>query len=93
MTIMRAKKTTLKHRMHVDDDTFVDFVSSLLTYDQMARPSAVEALRVRVVHSVLCTTSVDMLAQESHAPTLPLLRRQNIELVARNPIFSLSGQK
>ena len=46
---MRAKKTTLKHRMHVEDDTFVDFVSSLLTYDQMGRPSAVEALKVTTI--------------------------------------------
>merc|ERR1711988_1048193 len=45
VTIMRAKKTTLKHRMHVQDDVFVDFVESLLTYDQMARPSALDALK------------------------------------------------
>ena len=43
----RTIQTTLKHRMHVDDDVFVDFVESLLTYDQMARPSAIEALKVR----------------------------------------------
>lgn len=50
VTIMRAKKTTLRHRLHTDDDEFIDFVGSLLTYDQIARPSALEALR----HPFIC---------------------------------------
>jgi serine/threonine protein kinase len=50
VTIMRAKKTSVKHRLHTDDDVFVDFVSHLLQYDQTKRPSALEALR----HPFLC---------------------------------------
>mmetsp|Transcript_4904 Transcript_4904/g.6348 ORF Transcript_4904/g.6348 Transcript_4904/m.6348 type:complete len:561 (+) Transcript_4904:73-1755(+) len=45
VTIMRAKKTSIKHRLHTEDEQFVDFVSQLLQYDQTKRPSALEALR------------------------------------------------
>ena len=50
VTIMRAKKTSLKHRLHTDDEDLVDFVSQLLQYDQTKRPSALEALR----HPFVC---------------------------------------
>jgi serine/threonine protein kinase len=50
VTIMRAKKTSIKHRLHTEDEDFVDFVSHLLQYDQTKRPSALEALR----HPFLC---------------------------------------
>lgn len=42
--ILVTKKTTLKQRIGVDDDLFIDFVRWLLEVDPMKRPTAKEAL-------------------------------------------------
>merc|ERR1712070_417727 len=39
------KKTSLRHRMHCDDEHFLNFLYSLLTVDPADRPTAKEALQ------------------------------------------------
>jgi serine/threonine protein kinase len=56
VTIMRAKKTSIKHRLHSDDAEFVDFVTQMLQYDQTKRPTALEALR----HPFVCEKAPDV---------------------------------
>lgn len=51
--IIKTKKSSLKERLQCEDDSFVDFVSKLLTLDQSLRPSAKEALQ----HSFLTQDS------------------------------------
>jgi serine/threonine protein kinase len=60
VTIMRAKKTSIKHRLHTEDAEFADFVTQLLQYDQTKRPSALEALR----HPFVCE-ALDPAEQQS----------------------------
>jgi len=43
--LIYPKRTTLRARLHSDDDDFVDFVRYLLTLDPLTRPTAGEALR------------------------------------------------
>lgn len=45
VVLLYPKKTTLAHRLHTDDQGFLDFVSSLLQLHPGKRPSAEEALR------------------------------------------------
>lgn len=42
--LIYPKRTTLRHRLHAPDPTFVEFVSWLLTLDPQTRPTAAEAL-------------------------------------------------
>jgi len=42
---LAPKKTTLQHRLHVNDDMFVDFLKCLLQVDPAKRPTASEALK------------------------------------------------
>merc|ERR1712224_819737 len=73
VTIMRAKKTSLKHRLHCDNDQFVDFVSSLLTYDQMQRPTAIESMK----HPWLADNNCDVDQFQRGLVGLPPKPREN----------------
>jgi len=43
--LMYPKPTSLKQRLHVEDEYFIDFLRSLLILDPAKRPSAAQALR------------------------------------------------
>jgi len=82
--------------MHVEDDSFVDFVESLLTYDQMARPSAVEALK----HPWLADNTCDVVqferglqgqppkAREGPAPTNNSIARNQKKIPPKRMLSS-----
>eukprot|EP00658_Telonema_sp_P-2_P071736 TRINITY_DN6095_c0_g1_i4.p1 TRINITY_DN6095_c0_g1~~TRINITY_DN6095_c0_g1_i4.p1 ORF type:complete len:396 (+),score=114.08 TRINITY_DN6095_c0_g1_i4:287-1474(+) len=44
-TFLYPKKTSLRHRMHCEDELFLDFLHFLLTIDPVQRPTAREALQ------------------------------------------------
>lgn len=44
-SLIYPKPTTLRHRLHTDDEEFLDFTQRMLSIDPLHRPTAWEALQ------------------------------------------------